>query len=91
MPGYLVPAQSASNPFTPTTLIASTTVNDAINELSRKTVNVFANASARSASITSPTNGMISYLTDVNAIQTYNGTAWVESSGGINPLLLAGN
>jgi hypothetical protein len=41
MPGYLVPAQQSTNPFTPTNLVSSSTVGDAIVELSQKTVNDF--------------------------------------------------
>lgn len=33
MPGYLVPAQQSTNPFTPTGNISATTVGDAIVEL----------------------------------------------------------
>lgn len=91
MPGYLIPAQQSIDPFTPTTLISSSTVGDALIELSRKTVNVFSSASARTASIPSPNTGMISYLLDQNVVQTYNGSSWVGSSEGINPLFLVGN
>ncbi len=36
----------------------------------------FASASARSSLITSPTEGMTSYLRDVDALEIYAGTAW---------------
>ncbi|GAA4799497.1 hypothetical protein [Streptomyces ziwulingensis] len=37
----------------------------------------FASASARGATITSPQEGMVSYLLDVNRLEQYNGSAWV--------------
>lgn len=91
MPGYLVPAQQSTNPFTPTNLVSSSTVGDAIVELSRKTVNVFASEAARSSAIPTPTTGMISYLADSGSIQVYNGSSWVDAASGTNPLFLAGN
>jgi hypothetical protein len=90
MPGYLVAAQQPLNPFTPTTLVSSTTVGDAIVELSKKTVNVFASTAARTTAIPAPTNGMVTYLLDQNVVQSYNGTSWVEISGSSNPLFLVG-
>jgi hypothetical protein len=40
MPGYLVPAQQSTNPFTPTGNISSTTVGDAIVELDNEKATV---------------------------------------------------
>jgi hypothetical protein len=37
---------------------------------------VFANAAARSAAFT-PSEGMVTYLEDTNALELYNGAAWV--------------
>jgi len=37
---------------------------------------VFADAAARTAAFT-PTEGMVTYLQDTNALEVYNGTAWV--------------
>lgn len=51
--------------------------------LASQTVMVFANASARSTAITSPQEGMMSYLKDTDTIQYYSGSAWVNS--GISP------
>lgn len=43
---------------------------------------VFANATARSAAITSPQEGQFSFLKDTNSTEYYTGSAWVASGGG---------
>jgi hypothetical protein len=43
--------------------------------LMNQSVMVFANASARTSALT-PTEGMVTYLEDTNALEFYNGTAW---------------
>ena len=48
----------------------------AMNQVGDSTVNVFADSSARSSSITSPSEGMVSYLQDTNALEVYTGAAW---------------
>jgi hypothetical protein len=40
-------------------------------------VMVFTNSTARAAAITSPTAGMLTYLTDTNIFEYFNGTAFV--------------
>ena len=50
--------------------------------LASQTVMVFADSAARSAAITSPQEGMVSYLKDTNAIEYYSGSAWVAVGGG---------
>ena len=50
--------------------------------LASQTVMVFADSSARSTAITSPQEGMVSYLKDTNAIEYYSGSAWVAVGGG---------
>jgi len=45
-------------------------------------VMVFANASARSAAITSPQEGQYSYLKDTNSTEYYDGAAWVAGVEG---------
>ena len=45
-------------------------------------VMVFASSSARSSAVSSPTEGMVSYLKDTNAIEYYDGSAW----GGIGDI-----
>ena len=49
-------------------------------------VNVFASAAARSAAITSPQEGQMSYLKDTDSTEYYNGSAWTAvapASGGM--------
>jgi len=40
---------------------------------------VFADAAARTAAVTSPQEGNMSYLKDTNSIEYYSGSAWVAS------------
>jgi hypothetical protein len=48
-------------------------------------VQTFANAAARTAAIPTPTEGIVSYLNDVNLLQTNNGSAWVTTgNAGVN-------
>jgi hypothetical protein len=57
--------------------------------LASQVVMVFADAAARTTAITSPQEGMISYLKDTNATQYYSGSAWVSigaASGGMTLL-----
>ena len=58
--------------------------------LASQVVMVFADAAARTSAITSPQEGMISYLKDTNATQYYSGSAWV-SVGGSSPLTTKGD
>ena len=54
-------------------------VNTYLNE---QTVMVFASAAARTSALTSVlAEGMVSYLQDTNAVEVYNGSAWVGVSG----------
>ena len=39
---------------------------------------VFSNSTARASAITSPNEGMLSWLEDVNRFQYYSGSAWVD-------------
>ena len=50
-----------------------------VNSTVDQTVMVFADASARTTAIPSPTEGMMSYLEDTNALQLYT-TAWADVS-----------
>lgn len=52
---------------------------------------VFADATARTAAITSPQEGQTSYLKDTDVIQVYSGSAWVTKSGGASPLTTKGD
>ena len=46
--------------------------------LMNQSVIVFADSTARSAAITSPIEGMITYLEDTDTVEVYNGTAWTD-------------
>lgn len=46
------------------------------NYLMNQSVIVFASSSERSSTLTSPTEGMITYLSDTNALEYYTGSAW---------------
>jgi hypothetical protein len=50
-------------------------------------VNVFANAAARTAAITSPQEGQMSFLKDTDSTEFYTGSAWASVSGGGMTLL----
>jgi len=50
--------------------------------LASQTVMVFASAAARTSAITSPQEGMFSYLKDTNATEYYTGSAWAALGGG---------
>lgn len=55
----------------------------AANEyLASQVVMVFASAAARTTAITSPQEGMFSYLKDTNATQYYDGSAWTTLGAG---------
>jgi hypothetical protein len=56
--------------------------------LASQTVMVFASAAARTSAITSPQEGMFSYLKDTNATEYYTGSAWVALGGGASGLTL---
>jgi hypothetical protein len=61
--------------------------------LASQTVMVFADAAARTAAITSPQEGMFSYLKDTNATQYYSGSAWtnLDTTGMVNPMTTTGD
>ncbi|CAB4186022.1 hypothetical protein UFOVP1142_5 [uncultured Caudovirales phage] len=52
---------------------------------------VFASAAARTAAITSPQQGQVSFLKDSNTTQYYSGSAWVTIGGGSSPLTTKGD
>lgn len=43
-----------------------------------QSVITFANTAARSAAITSPTEGMVTYLQDVDELEVWNGSSWLR-------------
>ena len=49
---------------------------------------VFADAAARTAAITSPQEGQMSFLKDTNSTEYYSGSAWVAVGGGSVPTSL---
>ena len=55
-------------------VLTSTDMNTYVGD---QVVMVFASSSARSSAVSSPSEGMVSYLTDTNAIEVYTGSAWV--------------
>jgi hypothetical protein len=61
--------------FTNGSVLQASEIND---NLMRQSVMVFSNAAARSAAITVPLEGMLTWLEDVNEYQNYNGSAWVS-------------
>jgi hypothetical protein len=67
------------------------TAADANGYLASQVVMVFADSAARTTAITSPQEGMISYLKDTNATQYYSGSAWVSIGGGSSPLTTKGD
>lgn len=64
-----MPYPTTLNPGDPTSSSWGNTIRD-------QTVLRFANASARSSAVTSPTEGMVSYLDDTDSLEVYSGTAW---------------
>ena len=50
------------------------------NDLAKQAISRFADASARNAAITSPTEGQFCYLTGSNALQFYDGSSWTATS-----------
>ena len=46
-------------------------------------VATFPNAAARTAAISSPPEGMLTYLEDLNRYETWNGTAWMQQLTGV--------
>lgn len=57
------------------------TAADANGYLASQVVMVFASAAARTSAITSPQEGMISYLKDTDVTQYYSGSAWTTIGG----------
>jgi hypothetical protein len=53
--------------------------------LASQTVMVFASSAARTSAITSPQEGMMSYLKDTNSVEYYSGSAWIAVGGSSTP------
>jgi len=56
------------------------TADDLQDYIQDQVVFVYATSSARSAGILAPTEGMVSYLQDNDALEVFNGSAWVDIS-----------
>lgn len=67
------------------------TAADANGYLASQVVMVFADAAARTTAITSPQEGMISFLKDTNSTEYYSGSAWVAIGGSASPLTTKGD
>lgn len=60
------------------------TASDANGYLQSQTIMKFASSAARGTAITTPYEGMYSYLEDTNLTQVYDGSNWVSASNSIN-------
>ena len=52
--------------------------SDLNDYLMKQSVMVFANSTARSAALTAPTEGMVTYLEDTNKVEVYTGSSWTD-------------
>ena len=68
--------------FVPGAVLTAAQVQDYLQDQS---VMVFASAAARTSALASPTEGMISYLSDSNIVQMYTGSSWltIADDGGL--------
>jgi hypothetical protein len=64
--------------FTNGSVLQASEVNE---NLMRQSVAVFSNAAARTAAITSPVEGQLTYLEDTNLYASWNGSSWVSPFG----------
>lgn len=71
MEGSLVAYKVFSNG----SVLNASEIND---NLMNQSVMVFSNSTARAAALTSPVEGMLTWLEDVNRYENYNGSAWVQ-------------
>jgi hypothetical protein len=65
--------------FTNGSVLNASEIND---NLMNQAVMVFSNSAARTAAITSPVEGMLTWLEDVNRYESYDGSVWVNNSPG---------
>ena len=65
--------------FTNGSVLNASEVND---NLMNQAVITFTNSTARASAITSPVEGMITYLGDTQTYESWDGTAWVAFGGG---------
>lgn len=57
------------------------TASDVNTNLMDQAVMRFASSAARGSAISSPTEGMVSYLDDLNQVQVFDASAWIPVSG----------
>lgn len=68
------------------------TASDVNTYIQQQTVMVFADASARTTALTGVVaEGMLTYLKDTDAVEKYNGSAWVSVAGTSSPLTTKGD
>jgi hypothetical protein len=65
--------------FTNGSVLNASEIND---NLMNQSVMVFSNSTARSAALTSPLAGMVTFLEDTSAYESYDGAAWIGFGGG---------
>ena len=56
--------------------------SDVNTYLMNQSVMTFANTAARNAAITSPSAGMLSFITNIKTLELYDGVGWTAISGG---------
>ena len=61
--------------FTAGEVLSATDVNSFLMD---QTIMTFAGTAARGSAILSPTEGMLTYLSDTNTFQFWNGSSYVE-------------
>lgn len=57
--------------------------------LMQQSIMVFSDSSARSTAITAPSEGMVTYLSDNNSLEYYNGSTWESVATDPIALILA--
>lgn len=67
------------------------TAADTNGYLMSQTVMVFADSTARSTAITSPQQGMVTFLKGTNSLEYYTGSAWTPVDTGASPLTTKGD
>lgn len=67
------------------------TAADTNGYLMSQTVMVFADSTARAAAITSPQQGMVTFLKGTNSLEYYTGSAWTPVDTGASPLTTKGD
>jgi hypothetical protein len=65
--------------FTNGSVLNASEIND---NLMNQSIIVFSNEAARTAAITSPIEGMVTYLEDTASYESYDGAAWIGFGGG---------